>query len=254
MNGISNMDSNTDNFFKSIETENKKLIEEVTNLESEIFRISQENTDLKKALEKQKKFHRKYAEDVVATEKIRIQDFNEEKSSLNEQNKNLCKENRQLKIDLSFYKQAYEELAKEQEIGSSSESSRRNSTLLSASPSPRPMRMAKVLKSTATTTSASETPACECTHKSSKVLSKVNKKMFDDNKKLMSKISTLTTTIAMLKNKNKQLENFRKKIENKKGKFLQDSEELERLVASTRKKNKETFNEEALARLREFIK
>lgn len=57
-----------DTFFQSIESENNSLSEQVTDFEAEILRLNQENSVLEKALENQKKFHRKYAEDAVVSE------------------------------------------------------------------------------------------------------------------------------------------------------------------------------------------
>lgn len=201
-------------------------------------------------------------------EEVRMRDFKAEKRSLNEQNKNLVKANRQLNVDVAFYKQAHEELANEvgkSEMACSSQSSRRTANTLSPSDSPPPApattkRVTRRIVRSTTATAASEpqtvsrrSPVCDCKHTSSKVLSKVNDKMFVENKKLKSQISALSTTISMLKKKNKQLENFRTKIDNKKLKFHDDSAELDRLIASTKKKNKYTFNAEALAMLRELV-
>lgn len=98
-------------FFESIETENTILTEKVVSLETENFRLNQQLVELQKALDKQTKYHRKFTEDMEATEKIRTQDFKEEKRSLTEGNKLLTKENRQLSKVCSFYKNAFEELA-----------------------------------------------------------------------------------------------------------------------------------------------
>ncbi len=68
-----------DSFLKTIQTENDKLTELVTDLEAEIFRITQQYGQLEAALAKQKKFHRKYADDVDTTEETRIADFKEKK-------------------------------------------------------------------------------------------------------------------------------------------------------------------------------
>ena len=85
-------------------------------------------------------------------------------------------------------------------------------------------------------------------------MSKANNKLFEENKMLKLKICKLSATIAIIKKKNQQLENFRSKINNKKAKFCQDSDELARLVDSTQiKKNKNTFNPEALTMLGRLI-
>jgi len=45
---------------------------------------------------------------------------------------------------------------------------------------------------------------------------------------------------------------FKKKIDNKKLKFSQDSDQLSKLIDSTKTKNKTTFNPEILAKLGEL--
>lgn len=235
------MDSNMDNFFQSLGAENDSLTVQVSSLEAEIFRLTQQFTDVEKALEKQKKFHRKYAEDVVVTEKLRIQDFKEEKRSLIEQNTLLIKENRQLTIDSTFYKKAYEELANEVEPASISQSNLRTASNSSFS--------ASVPAATSVTDAVNSS---KCSHKSSKVLSKISEKLLLENKKLKVKLENLNATIRILKSKNQKLENFKKKIDTKKMKFSQDSDELAKLVESTKTKNETTFNHEVLAKLGEL--
>lgn len=67
---------------------------------------------LEKALEKEKKFHRKFADEVAATEAIRLADFKKEKKSYVEEIKTLKKSNSRLAKDAKFYQMAHEELAK----------------------------------------------------------------------------------------------------------------------------------------------
>lgn len=247
----------------NVEAEHSILIDKSIELENEVTRLSHQNEELQKALEKQKTFHRNYADEVNAMEKVRIQDFKAEMRSLTEQNKNLIKTNRQLNIDVSFYKQAAEELSAESEIACNMQSklnSESNMKLQVSTSSPVTTKKVtkRSVKTVATATSRPESIprvslACECKHTSSKVLTKVNDKMFQENKKLKSKISNLSATITVLTKKNKQLENFQKKIDNKKFKFEENSAELQLLVESTKKKNKHTFNAEALKMLREIV-
>lgn len=249
------MESNIDNFFQSIEIENNSLTDHVTTIETENFRLNQQVVDLEKALEKQKKFHRKYAEDVVVTENLRIQDFKEEKRTLIDENKSLIKANRQLTKELTFYKKTFEEMTKADELSSNPPTNQRtpNKSRKSASaPSP-PTITSRMTKSTATSmmnaTDSSQTNAFERSHKSSKVLSQISEKLLAENKKLKGRTETLNATIKILKSKNQKLENFKKKIDHKKLKFAQDSDELAFLVNSTESKNKTTFTPEILVKL-----
>lgn len=254
------MEANMDSFLDNIEAEHNSLTDQVNNFETEVFRLSHENEQLQKALQKQKQFHRNFADEVAAMEKVRIRDFNEEKRSLSALNKTLIKENRQLNIDVTFYKQAHQELVNRSEAASSSQLCQRTASNSSLPASPPPLRVRvtrKTTKSAATATSEPEnisyrSAVCVCKQTSSKTV-KNSTKMFEEIKKLKSKISTLSTTIAMLKKENKRLESFRIKIDNKKLKFQDDSVELERLVRFTKKSNKNTFNAEALSMLKKIV-
>lgn len=169
------MDSDMEHFFNSIESENNVLTEKVTNLENEVLYLTQKDFELEKALDKQKSFHRKYAEEVEATEKIRIKDFKEEKRTLNEQIKVLVKQNRQQNIDCSFYKNAYEELAKEKEVADHCNERTANKTTTS------PSTPLKTTKTTKTTTIRNDKP--ERKQKSSKSFSQISEKLLLENKK-----------------------------------------------------------------------
>lgn len=211
------MDSNMNQFLKNIESENSILHEQVNSLDSEVFCLKQQVSELEKALEKQKKFHRKFAEEVDATERLRTQDFKEERSVLNNRIKLLVNEKRQLSIDCTFYKKSYEELIKEKE-------------------------------SNVRAVARTKSPAA-VSERSSKVLSQLSEKMLAENKKLKVKVEDLNKTIRILKSKNLKMENFKKKMENKKSKNLQDSQELGRLVKSTETNNGIVFNPVVLAKL-----
>lgn len=257
------MESNMDSFINNIEAEHNSLTDEVTGLKDKVVRLTYEKEEIQKAFEKQKVFHRKYADEVDSMEKIRIQDFKEEKRSSSEQVKTLLKSNRQLNTDAVFYQQAYEEVTKElervlEQLNRRTENTQNNLSL-SLSPTPEPVTAKRVSrrieKSSVTATSESQTisyltPACDCTHTRR---TKVDDKYFEENKKLKSKISTLQTSIEMLKKKNQQLEKFQNKIDKKNVKFNEDSAELEQLIESTKKKNKYTFNAEALDMLGKLV-
>lgn len=247
------------NFFQSIESENNSLLEQVTNFEAEIFLLTEENSKLEKALDKQKKLHRKYAEDLVVSENIRVQDFKEEKRALVEQNKLLLKETRQLTKDVSFYKKGFEELVKEDEAAkrlNQTTAMNREQQIASApySPPARITRTSSVATSTMKAIGSSTIYSSESKHKSSKVLSQISQKLLVENKKIKMKLDSLNKTIKILKSKNQKLEDFKKKIENKKLKFLQDSDELALLVKSTETTNGTTFTPEVLAKLGQLSK
>lgn len=262
------MDSSMETFFQSIVTENNNLTTQVNDLESERINLSQQVIGLEKALDKQTKLHRKYVEDVAVTEKLRIDDFKVEKRDLTEQNKLLIKKNRQLTIDLdffkkayeevvkendniAFYKTAYEELIKENQLHQPSTSSRTTRASLQAEPSrPFPELLAKTPSAVLATTS--KRSSSDSKHESSKVLSELSEKLLIENKKLKIKVDKLNETIRVLKANNKKLETFKQKIDNKKLQFRQDTDELKNLLESTEKKNKTTFTPEILAQLGEL--
>lgn len=220
---------------QDLENENINLIDRVTDLKAENQNLLDKIADIEKSYEKHKKFHRKFVDDVVETERIRIDDFKKEKRSLIDENKSLVGLNRQLAKDATFYKKSYEELANESaEIRShkSTEASAEKSTELYEEPTPSSFQTQTKIK-----------------NKSSKSIAKISESLFLENKKLKVKVTNLTADIRLLKKKNQQLENFRKKINNKDLRKHQEYEELEWLVALSTKKNKETFNPEMLAKL-----
>lgn len=225
---VENIGSRNDHLeetLRDLQTENEFLVEKVNMLE--------------KKLDQEKRFHRKFADEVCVTESTRLEDFRKEKRLIVEANKSLTTENRRLKKDAEFYKKAHEELTKE----AACESPKQLKTLPQETP-----------PSSTRSTRSSESRTVEhlqvnCTHKSSKVLSKVNAKLFQDNRKLQLKVGNLNATVAMYKKKNQQLENYKKKIENKKVKFLEDSDVLDGLVKSTQNKNSDTYNSDVLKML-----
>lgn len=264
------MDSSAEAFFNSIENENNSLTIQVNNLESEKINLSQQVVNLEKALDKQKKFHRKYVEEVTVTEKLRIDDFKEEKRSLTEQNKLLNNQIRQLTKDLHFFKNAYEEVNRENDeiafyktayeelMNDNKASTLSRATRMSASSKGASSRAFS--KSLVRTPSAVPAPALETLtigtserkYKSSKVLSQLSEKLLMENKKLKIKVDRLNETVRVLKAKNKSLESFKRKIDNKKLEFGQNSAELKNLLALTEKKNRTTYTPEILSKLGEL--
>lgn len=229
-----------DKVLEDIEFENNQLHNSLRDKDAEIQHLLDKISMLEKSREKEKKFHRKYAEEVSATEAIRIADFKKEKQSYQEEIKTLKKTNRQLGKDVAFYKKAHEELANNEPI------------LVTTSNSPRkgPSRSSD---SESQTVASSLRPKVG-KQKSSKEVVKINLSLFEENKKLQSKICNINTALAVLKKKNKQLEDFRSKIENKKSKFCRDAEELERLIDLSKTKNKDKFTPRVLDMLGNLAK
>lgn len=233
------MDVNMEITMENLESENIELIDALKNLETENHILAGRLNMLEKKMEKEKKFHRKFADEVSASESLRSEDFRKEKQAIVEENKSFIRENRQLKKDVDFYKKAHAELTKEDELGGIANSFKQIQN---------PRQEPSLSKSTRASRFQSIVYLpTNCTHKSAKVLGKTNDKLYEDNKKLRLKISSLNADAAILKRKIKQLENFKVKIDNKKAKFLQDSELLEEVVASTRTTNKDVYNSDVLA-------
>lgn len=199
---------------EDMESENNQLHESLIDKEAETQHLFGKISMLEKALEKEKKFHRKYVDEVVATEAIRIADFKKEKQSYREEIKTLKKTNRQLVKDVAFYKKAHEELANNEPIVATTSNSPGKG-------------QSNTCESESQTVASSLRPNVG-KQRSSKEVVKINLSLFEANKKLQSKICDINSTVAFLKKKNKELENFCSKIENKKSKFRRDAEELER--------------------------
>ncbi len=85
---------------------------------------------------------------------------------------------------------------------------------------------------------------------SSKKVVKINLTFFN----LQSKIKDFRSTVSDLRKRIKQLEDLRNKTDNKRNKFCQDSEELQRLVDISRKKNRDTYTPEVLSMLGNLAK
>lgn len=220
------MEVNIESTLENMETENIQLKETLRDMDTENIHLKDQVSQLKKCLDKEKKFHRKFADEVELTESTRINDFKNEKRLLVEENQSLLKENRQLAKDVTFYKNAHEELSKETEI-----------TKFPSIPSEMP-----------STSRSREVPE-KSTQRSTKLSTKSNTKLFEENKTLRQKIADMKAALAVLKKQNKQYEGFVNKINKKASKFNKETDQLEMLVASTQKTNKDMFNPEVLSRL-----
>ncbi len=245
------------------EEENCSLNERVADLEAEKNKFAQQVTLLEKCLLKEKAFHRKFAETVIESERLGIEDFKKQKRSLTDENKSLLQKNRQLTIDVSFYQKAHNELTREEEVANYSRSNRKLSVVSNElategeAPSENKYEQRSVNTSASELASTSELPSIIQTDRKSnrslKVLSKVSEKLFLENKKLKMKVANLNNTIGNFKKQCQRLENFKNKMESKKLKFSKELDEIELLADSTRIKNKHTFTPEVLGKLRQLV-
>ncbi|XP_037037373.1 tropomyosin-1-like [Bradysia coprophila] len=224
------MEVDIESTLENMETENIQLSDALNEIEYENIQLKDQVMQLKKSLDKEKKLHRKFADEVVVTEETRISVFKIEKRLLVQENQSLVRENRQLGKDVEFYKKAHEELTKEYESNSS----------FMKSPS-------KPIETTSTSRSF-EFPE-KNTERRTRDLTKSNTKLFEENKTLKMKIADMKAALAVLKKKNKQCENIVKEINKKATKFNAESEQLEELIASTQTTNQDLYNPEALAKL-----
>lgn len=248
---------------QQLETENCALIERITGIEAENHRLNLDNDALKKSLEKQKNLYRNFSKEVIESERLRSEAFKLEQKSLLEKKQSLAKENRQLKKDFLFYKEAYKELDKEdksvptehqnqQSENVTKELSKENESRNQARSASTPDSM----QSSANKINRAKkvTPQRGRKSGSSKTILKLNERLYIENKKLKLKISSLSSTVVFMKRKNNQLENWKKKMSNNRLRSLQDINELNRLAESTESKNKDIYTPEILAKLDELSK
>lgn len=204
-------------------------------LEAEKHSLLHQIKQLENGLDKEKKFHRKFVEDVIQSEELRNLDFEKQRKELLEENKRLLAVNRQLTIDKTFYKTSYDSLIDDEdrtkpnqskETATSSDSVSNYSTANESVPAP----------------SSSQ-------RKKTKTISKLSEQMFDENKRLKLRTTKLSRDNALLRLKVKQLENFKNKIQNKKVQQEKYKNELQNLLESTRRTNGQIFNSVALSKL-----
>lgn len=226
------LDDLADDQVEELRLENQQLVEKVTQLE--------------KALTKAKETHRKFNNDVVESEILRIREFENEKKNLKEENKRMIEQCRQVSKDLEFYKTGFEELLQEET----------NTSTMPIRKSTRPtsvLHSSELIQASTTPTTPSSTPSHN-RQQGSKVITMISEKLHKENKKLTMKISKLTNDRKILRAKVKQLENFKSSVNNKKIAHLNHLKELEQLVESSKVTNEETFNATILAQLGELSK
>lgn len=68
--------------FQNLECDNMQMSDSLRNLEAENSILTQQVNTLEKVLEKEKKFHRKFADEVIANEVVRLENFRKEKHKL----------------------------------------------------------------------------------------------------------------------------------------------------------------------------
>lgn len=237
-----------------------ELHQRIESLEAENGCLTQQINQLENALQKQKKFHRKFAEDVTEAEEMRIKDFTDEVKGLREENKRVMTENRVLATDKSFYQTAYDLLTREDDKNISKERSNNSSQSM-----PKPSQLSYNTRSSelgmsplpSNRFSASDVCSPSKTqnrNKSLKEVSKLSEKWFESSKKIKLKAAKLTKANASMRLKIKQLEKFKNKIQNRKSQQEASLSELQTLFESTRSTNKQIFNLEVLIKLGQLSK
>lgn len=221
--------------------EEADLYQRIDTLEAEKHSLAQQVKQLENALDKEKKFHRKFVEDVIQSEETRNLDFEKQRKELLEDNKRLASEKRQLANDKSFYKTSYDSLMKEEELKKKNNCYGTHSSSISDS-----------LSSNYSTANESVSSRSNYQQKKSKVISKLSEKTFEENKRLKLRTTKLTGDNASLRLKVKQLENFKNKIQNKSFQHEADKNELQNLFQSTKRTNEQIFTPEALFKLGEL--
>lgn len=218
-----------------------EIYQRIDVLEAEKHSLTQQIKQLENAFDKEKKFHRKFAEDVIHSEEVRNLDFEKERKELLEDNKRLVAENRQLTKDKCFYKTSYDSLMREDDSRNKNHSYMTRSSSVSDS-----------LSSNYSTANESASLPSMYQRKKSKMISKLSEKTFEENKKLKLRTTKLTRDNASLRLKVKQLENFKNKIQNKTFQHEADKNELQNLIESTKRTNGQIFNAEGLSKLGEL--
>lgn len=217
-----------------------------------------ERKELESALNKAKKFHQKFVDDVIQTEEIRNQEFYIKKRDLIAVNKRQNAQIRELSKDKSFFESTCNALLKEKEV---------SCTSISQSTEPQ----------------ESMPPSKRSTHRTTQIKSscsaskfKISTKLFDDNEKLKEKLAKLSKSNTSLRLQVKKLENFKKKIENRREQQVRVSTNLQImstllsfslfsiittgrrsastgcLLQSTTRTNRQIFNASVLSRLDQF--
>lgn len=184
------------------ESENMDFEEasEMDNWEMERQLLQQQVKDLDSALNKSKKFHQKFVDDVVHSEEVRNQEFEREKREMIGVNKQQAAQIRELTKEKIFYETTCAALMQEADM---------------RPPEIQPAEKQKSLppSNRLTRRNTGKTKSKTAVNDSN---FKISTKLFHDNKKLKEKVSKLTKLNADLRRQVKQLENFKSKTETKK--------------------------------------
>lgn len=240
--------------------------EETEALIAENHLLQNDLDQIKKSFERYKDLHRKFVEDTIESEKLRIDDYNKLKKSLSDDISSLRSENNRIKKDLSFYKKCCQEFNKEDD--QLRKKSPRNDVSIIKSNQDKFNQKDEIpiiKRVTRSSTSDTRTPEPQiesnlCSNKNQyrsnnpKVFFKINEKLFEENKKLKLKISVLTKDNNLLRTKNKQLDNFKNKINDKKKILNQKLDELDKLASLNEQKNGEKFSQNVLDELGKLSK
>ena len=197
-----------------------------------IEQLENELTSLKRALEREKAGHRKFVDNALESEEILKREFAKQIQDLKKENVHLTKSNRQLTKDVQFYKQFVPD--EEEPVDPATQLASHQAS--------------QAVKTRASSVQKEERAASSGT---SKGRNRVGGKLYEENLKLRGKVSCLQGEKRVLKTKVKSLENFKANVKKKRTEYEQDLDELKMLTAS-RKKNKDTFNQAALAKLGEL--
>lgn len=214
------------------ETENMDTYD---NWEMEKHLLETKIKDLENALNKSKKFHQKFVDDVIESEELRIREFDRSKRELNTTNKQQLAEIRQLNKDKNFYEATCNELLNEKK-------------------QPEQPATFSERKSSATAGKAGNTkPSNGSRAKTTRSVSqfKISTKVFEDNKKLKDKISKLSMANANLRQQVKRLEKSNLKAKRVEEQHTADQQKMRNLLVSSTRTNKQIFNQLALSKLDE---
>lgn len=213
------------------------------NWESEKHLLETKIRDLEKALDKSKKLHKKFVDDVIESEELRNREFERTTRELKAINKKQAAQIRELTKDKSFYEATCNELMKEKEMSSKAVHSKQLSTVFE------PFQQTK--SKTAASSKSSSAPRNE--RKTTRGASnyKISTKLFEDNKKLKEKVLKLTQANATLRQQVQRLENANLKMKSGKEQKQADQQKIRDLLVTTTKTNSQIFNQLALSKLDE---
>lgn len=204
--------------------------------------------DLEKALDKSKKLHRKFVEDVIDSEELRNQDFDRLKKELVAVNKRQATEIRELTKDTNFYEATCNALMKE--TSTHADNLLESSSRVNEFPQTTDTLDVTANQATLQTGQATIRNVRKVIRSGGKY--KISTKLFEENKKIKQKNAKLTAANAHLRLRVKQLEHFKNKCKKITQQQVADQQELHNLLTSTTRTNREIFSPSALSQLGRF--